>query len=512
MHKLQLLLALLFLGCLVACETEDELIEERLAQNPLPNPVSPEGDAGNADFSTFISIGNSLMAGVMDGALYTSGQQYSLPNLIAQQLMYAEGGDFNQPDINATNGFNIALNDIFKPNEAIFGRMILNTSIPGPVPTIPGDPIVAYEGDKSQLNNFGVPGARVIDAVTPGYGQLNPFFGRFSSSPTATIVGDAVARQPSFFLMWLGNNDILGYASAGAFGPDGEENPDAESDLATATFTLTGIDHFTQAYTAVINAFLAVPNSQGVVVNIPNIFLLPYFRAVPWNPLPLEGSLITVANLGYRSYNGALDAALAGSYPGLTQTEVNQRKISFQTGQNAVVITDEDLTPITLINGEDTTRLPNIRQITSQELLTLASGTVIGTLADPGNPISVIGVTVPLPDRYVLTGNEIAHIDSRITTFNNVITQAAANAGGRVAVWDSYAFFTNLALNGGISVEGQTLLPDFSPNGIFSTDGVHPNPRGYALAANEIIKVIETNFDAEIPEIEVLPLRSVIFQ
>jgi lysophospholipase L1-like esterase len=81
-----------------------------------------------------------------------------------------------------------------------------------------------------------------------------------------------------------------------------------------------------------------------------------------------------------------------------------------------------------------------------------------------------------------------------------------------VALWDANTFFTDLAINGGIEVEGQKLLPDFSPNGVFSTDGIHPNPRGNAIAANEIIKVIETSFGAEIPKVEVLPLRSVIFQ
>jgi hypothetical protein len=514
MNKIRFLLAIFLLGSLLACDTEDDLIEERLEQNPLPNPSIPTGDPGTADFSNFVALGNSLMAGLMDAALYTNGQNHSIPNLIAQQLVYADGGDFNQPDINAENGFNIGLNDISKPNEATLGRFILKTTPPaGPVPTIPGDPITPYDGDKSTLNNFGVPGARVIDAVTPGYGQFNPLFGRFASSPTASMLGDAVARQPTFFLMWVGNNDVVGYASAGAAGPDGEVNPDAEADPATATVTLTSTNSFTQAYNAAINTFLSVPNSQGVVANIPNILFLPYFRAVPWNPLPLDETVVTIANLSYQQYNGGLDAALSGGYPGLTQEEVTLRKINFQVGQNPVVIADEDLTEIVLPDGEGgTITLPKIRQITSQELLTLAAATVIGTPADPDNAFSIIGVAVPLSDRYVLTMNEIQNILARTATFNQVIANAVANSGGRVALWDANTFFTNLAINGGAVVEGQTLRPDFSPNGLFSTDGIHPNPRGNALAANEIIKVIEDHFDAEIPEVEVLPLRSVIFQ
>ncbi len=513
MKKLSIFITILLLGISFSCDTEEELIEERLDQNPEPTPPIPEGDPGNADFSNFITVGNSLVAGLMDASLYTDGQNNSIPNLIAQQLVYADGGEFNQPDINAINGFNTVLNDLSKPDEANLGRFILDTSIPGPIPTIPGDPITPYDGDKSALNNFGVPGARVLDAVTPGYAQFNPFFARFASSSSASMIGDAVTRQPTFFAMWLGSNDVLGYATAGAAGPDGEENPDAEGNPATARITLTSTNSFTQAYQGALNAFLSVPNSKGVVANIPSILFIPFFRVVPWNPLPLDATLATIANAAYVEYNGALDAALSNNYPGLTPKEVDDRKIAFQEGNNPVVITDEELTEITLPDGEGgTTTLPKIRQLTEQELLTFSSATVIGTLANPNDPTSIIGVAVPLSDELVLTSSEIQTILTRTATFNQIIADAVANSGGRVALWDSNTFFTNIALNGGIVVEGQTLQPDFSPNGIFSTDGIHPNPRGNAIAANEIIKVIEDNFGAEIPEAEVLPMRSVIFQ
>jgi hypothetical protein len=61
----------------------------------------------------------------------------------------------------------------------------------------------------------------------------------------------------------------------------------------------------------------------------------------------------------------------------------------------------------------------------------------------------------------------------------------------------------------GIRINGTLLQPDFSPNGVFSTDGVHPNPRGYAILANEFIRVIENNFGATIPRVDVLDLPSV---
>ncbi|MDN3709461.1 hypothetical protein QW060_20905 [Myroides ceti] len=38
---------------------------------------------------------------------------------------------------------------------------------------------------------------------------------------------------------------------------------------------------------------------------------------------------------------------------------------------------------------------------------------------------------------------------------------------------------------------------------MFSLDGVHPNSRGYAFVANEIIKVINQNYKARIPFVNV---------
>jgi hypothetical protein len=68
---------------------------------------------------------------------------------------------------------------------------------------------------------FGVPGAKSFHLLYNGYGNpagiaaktANPYFVRFASSPTATVVGDALAQNPTFFSLWIGNNDTLGYAT-----------------------------------------------------------------------------------------------------------------------------------------------------------------------------------------------------------------------------------------------------------------------------------------------------------
>jgi len=61
----------------------------------------------------------------------------------------------------------------------------------------------------------------------------------------------------------------------------------------------------------------------------------------------------------------------------------------------------------------------------------------------------------------------------------------------------------------GIRVSGTNLAPDFSPNGVFSTDGIHPNQRGNALLVNDVLETVESTFGATLPEVSVLNLPSV---
>ncbi|NLF43709.1 MAG: G-D-S-L family lipolytic protein, partial [Bacteroidales bacterium] len=65
------------------------------ACEPEMEEFKPE--AGQADFSRYVAVGNSITAGYADGALYRQGQLFSYPNLIAEQLKQVGGGTFKQP-------------------------------------------------------------------------------------------------------------------------------------------------------------------------------------------------------------------------------------------------------------------------------------------------------------------------------------------------------------------------------------------------------------------------------
>ena len=202
-------MAVLALG-LVACEPEfDNSVEDN------------DGfyDSGEADFSTYVALGNSLTAGYADGALYIQGQENSYPNILAHQLEKVDGGEFTQPLMNDNLG-GLLLNG----TQIQDTRLILELGANGsPAPgNIPGTPTTEITNKLSgSFNNMGVPGAKSFHLVAEGYGnaagvptgQANPYFVRFSSSEQASVLGDAVAQNPTFFSLWIGNNDVLSFAT-----------------------------------------------------------------------------------------------------------------------------------------------------------------------------------------------------------------------------------------------------------------------------------------------------------
>lgn len=489
-NKIWLLAFLIFF--ISACDTEDELIEDRI--NSLPSGAAPT--AGTADFTKFVAVGNSTSAGFMDAALYNLGQSNSFPNLLSGQFALVGGGAFNQPDINSENGFNTLL----QLSETPFtdGRFLLDVSIPGPVPTI-GEDIGAFTGDKSALNNFAVPGARVVDLASPAV-VANPFYQRMASNPgTSTILGDATAANGTFFTFWIGSNDVLGWAVSGGTGADAETG----GSLADPS-TLTDIASFTAAYGAALNAMTA-NGADGVVINIPPILTLPFFQAVPWNSIVFEDTPEDQATIT------ALNTAFAGFNAFVTAAGEPERAITYSVGANPILIVDETATDF---SGTVGSALGQARPATENDIILFTSATVLGTTVG-GDPTLVNGVSVPMGDQFILIPSEQVQLETRRQTFNGIISNVVTNhtGTGNVVLIDTTPTFEDLVgLDGsalGLVVNGVNYLPDFSPNGIYSTDGVHPNPRGQAILANVVIEAINTNFNATIPLLDVSAFPSV---
>ena len=509
-------LSLIFLG---ACEQEVMTLTQPEPNTTNIGPDPCAGGAGTANFTKFIALGNSFVAGVQGGALFNDGQNNSLAAIVNKQLACAGGtATFNQPSIRASLGWNLfftqpVLGPPFDPTKPVLGRLRLQGTPPRPTPQTyaPGNfeavpnpqvnEMFQYLGTTgavatNQLNNFSVPAITVGQTLTAAAGDWNnpnpalgftPFYARFASAPgTSTILSDAASAQGTFALVWLGLDDFFLYA---AFGGDPTLAPLTSSgDFATRIGAVFAHP--------VIGLFTTSPNMKAVIGNFPDIFKMPHFTSVPWNAIVFtvaDQAKIDGANAGYAPYNAGLDAAFGGGL--ITAEERDRRKITFAVGANGIVLEDESLTDLSGMG------LPSIRKATSTDIFPLSTGSILGTEATPGNPATTWGVGKALTDRYAIIPAERDAINAARAAFNATITGVVAANTTKLALADVDAALNALiTAQAGIS-NGVTITPNINPpTGIYSEDGVHPNTRGYAFLANVFIDAINAKFGSTIPK------------
>ncbi|TRW21899.1 G-D-S-L family lipolytic protein [Flavobacterium zepuense] len=466
--------------------------------------------AGDANFTTYVAVGNSLTAGYMDGTVSRVGQSYSYPSILAKQFALVGGGAFTQPsyeeDVNNLGGI-MGL-------PGFNTRLVIDASAGGPEP-IAGASTITLTPQAKAYNNMGVPGAKSYHLLAPGYGnvagvalgQANPYFVRHATSPTATVLGDAMSLNPTFFTNWIGSNDVLLYAIAGGTGVDQDGN------INPATYAqndITDPNVFASAYNTIVTT-LTSGGAKGVVATIPNVTSIPYFTTVPYNPL-------TTAALGGEAVVTQLNTELYGPMKQVLTLfgQGGRLNLLSATEPNPVIIVDETLPNLSVqLTGAFTAGgypadqaafmgalYGQARQATANDLILLPASSLLGKNA-PGvpAPFNVYGVTYPLQDGSVLIPTEISAINTATTRFNVTIRQVAASKG--VPVADMNAILNQLV--DGLRVEdGQIYTANYFSTAslstvLFSLDGVHPNARGYALIANEILKVINTTYNAKLP-------------
>ncbi|MFV1448873.1 G-D-S-L family lipolytic protein [Maribacter sp. HS] len=508
-----------------ACnDPEDVDLEPEVIVEELPALT-----AGSADFSNYVSLGNSLTAGFTDGALFQASQTLSMPNLLSQKFSLAGGGSFSQPLTNDNiGGLALAGTRIQDP------RLVFGGAGPVSLESLIGDVTVttdiALNNPTGPFNNLGVPGAKSFHLLAPGYGNIanvqlglaNPYFVRMTgATPDISVLEMAVGQSPSFFSLWIGNNDVLGYATTGGDG----------TDPITPISGAPG-QGFDGSYGALI-ATLTAGGAQGVVANIPNVTDVPHFTTVPHNPLdptnPDFGDQIATLNGIFGQLNQVY--AFLG---------VPERSIEFSTtAASEVVIRDETLTDLSaqiagvlsasptfpafvqsfglpveaapLVAGLLGSTYGQTREATANDLFVLPSSSIIGTvniesvtaLMAAGLPqtlagqFSVEGISLPLEDKWVLIPSEQEEIAVATAAFNQII-EATANQAG-LALVDANGLLNQLA-NGGITSGDFTLTSNLVTGSAFSLDGIHPTARGYALLANEFMKAIDATYGSNFEE------------
>ena len=414
--------------------------------------IDPETPGkGEADFTTYVAIGNSLTAGFADGTLYRSGQVNSYPNMLAGQFKLVGGGEFKQPLLPGEAGWPIALGAGFFPKRELgYTKDCLGVTSLGPVlytgswsDTAGSAANIAAAGP---YNNVGIPGIKCVHYGVAGYGLVNPYAGRFFTSPATQKPMDvALQMKPTFFSVWLGSNDVLGYATSGGEGIVGGVGANDISPVAA----------FKATYDALIGQ-LVTNGAGGVLINIPDVTAIPYFTTI--NPKGL--------NLSAAQAQG-----LTAAYAPLG--------ITFTEGANYFVIADPAAPG-------------GMRKMTAGEYIVLTT---------PGDSLKCggWGSTKPIPTRYVLTAAEVTNIKTATDAFNGIIADNATKYN--LALMDANTFLKSLST--GYTWDGVTYSPAFVTGGAFSLDGVHLTPRGYALVANEVLRVVNARYHASVPSVEV---------
>jgi lysophospholipase L1-like esterase len=208
-------------------------------------------DTGEADFSSFVVIGNSISAGFQSNSLYKSAQEFSYGSLIAGQVKT----EFIQPLISdpGTSG-RIELRSMnpFKP--------VINLN--------KGNPL--FDADSPAFNNLGIPGAYTYDivnaynkstsypAVTGGSG--NDLYDLILRGK-GTQFRQAKSLDPAFLILWIGNNDILGYALNGG------------------VTQYTPVSEFERFYRQLADSISSL-NAAVITGNVPDVTIIPYFTMV----------------------------------------------------------------------------------------------------------------------------------------------------------------------------------------------------------------------------------------
>ncbi len=428
---------------------------------------------GDLNLDKYVAVGNSLTAGFMDNGLYREGQENSYPNILAGQFKQVGGGDFKQP--------------LFTPEQEN-GSGYLRLSGFGPT----GTPVLTPVTDKlairsqnptlytkytEEINNLGVPGIRMSDIKRVGYGSSlgNPYFERISTDPLQTYLARATASNATFFSCWLGNNDVLGYATAGAAAND-----------------ITQTDVFTANNSDIINA-LTANGAKGIVATIPDVTGIPFFTTVG----PTIKGLLTLSGV-----------------PGMVAlTRNSSARIQFARTDIRDAAGGTILFPLTSISYLPLIGRPTgqywrdlARQAAPTDPATGLRGILLNYQIDTTQAFGVSAGN-PWPSALLLDAVEQKDISDATISFNNIIKTKAQEKN--LAVFDAYTYFNSI--QGGMMLNGVAYSPAFITGNLFSLDGVHLTPRGYAIVANEMIKAINGKYNSRIPTVDVTQYRAVLF-
>ena len=216
---------------------------------------------------------------------------------------------------------------------------------------------------------------------------------------------------------------------------------------------------------------------------------------------PIEGVTMTPVESFAMLYNNAVGALMTNTTADIVLINVpDVTTFPFTTSvQPWVDIPGVGIVPLMGTKGP----------LSPDSLVTLPGGSLIAMgYGLPGGP--------PLPEDlnfitqepgYVLRPDEVAIIKERTDAFNQIIDDVAATYG--LPVLDMNSAFAAIVAGDGPNFGGVELTADFLIGGIFSYDGIHPQHIGQALVAGLLIDLINAQYGADIPQVN---MAEVLFE
>lgn len=162
--------------------------------------VRPDTPAGGDLFARYVALGNSLTAGYQSGGIDDSTQRESYAYLLATRSMETR---FAYPSLAAPG---------CPPPIANFqtqARVVIGTAANGGA--VCG--LRAQAGLTEILNNVAVPGATSFDLIARTTASSNTLTTLILGG--VSQVAKALAADPTFVSVWIGNNDVLAAAVSG---------------------------------------------------------------------------------------------------------------------------------------------------------------------------------------------------------------------------------------------------------------------------------------------------------
>lgn len=458
MKKFAVLLLLLGITLFLACEAGDPVQDQlNLVKNQLL-------------LRKVVAIGNSLTAGFQSAGLRKDFQQHSYPYYIAQQI--GKAGDFQMPWIESPGVGTTSTGDpttvatplSFNPQT---GSLEFTTY---PITNVPG--LLSNALLPRPYDDLAVPGAALNDLIAAttsanSSNPSNPFYDMILRNPNfgnMTMLQQAILLNPSLVILWIGNNDVLGAALNGT------------DNAAYITDQQTFASEFTQLLTELRTR---LPNTAVVMGNIPYVTDIPYVNTLDiiFTPILRLGVTVPVPVV--------FDTHLQ---PVVFDTTGGPLYLPLLTEEQGV----EHLLIPALTAYQQGIGVPDSAALVAMGIpAPMASQLVQGMQAAGLNPTGV-----PIPASMTLTASEAANIKTAVDGFNSTLAGLATTF--KVPIMDANSLLTTLNQSGIDGITGKFVLLDPANTG-FSLDGVHPNNAGYAIVANEFIKLINANFGLSIP-------------